>query len=202
MPRAKCTLYDPGIEVPLILRWPAGDIGGGTLYEPLVSHVDIVPTLLEALALPRPETLHGRSFWPLLRGRPYAAREAIFAGKTFHTAYEPQRAIRTRTHKLIANLESGSRYDVPDDVRLSPGYPLVLDQITGERPHLELYDLCQDPAEMENLAGQARFEEVERHLRRRLWQWMEANADPLCHGPGGQLASPFYHRTRELLATA
>lgn len=197
MPRAKCTLYDPGIETALIMRWPAAGVSGGALLEPLISHVDVVPTLLEALDLPRSSDLHGRSFWPLLQGQAYQAREFVFAAKTYHTAYEPQRAVRSATHKLIVNLETGSRYDVADDIRLSPIYPLVLPQIVGERPPAELYDLAQDPQECDNLAGQAEVTEVEETLRRRLWQWMQNTNDPLRHGP---IRSPFFNRSRGWLA--
>lgn len=196
MPRAKCTLYDPGIATPLILRWPAAGIAGGRRLAPLVSHVDVVPTLLEALDLSAPPGLHGRSFWPLLQGAPYEARDAVFAAKTYHTAYEPQRAVRTAGHKLIVNLESGSRYDVADDIRLSPIYPLVRDDIVGERPPVECYDLVHDPLERHNLAGDPGYAEVEEQLRRRLWQWMQETGDPLRHGP---LRSPFYHKSRAYL---
>lgn len=196
MPRAKCTLYDPGIATPLILRWPAGGVAGGQRLSPLVSHVDVVPTLLEALDLSAPPGLHGRSFWPLLKEQSYTERDAVFAAKTYHTAYEPQRAVRTATHKLIVNLETGSRYDVADDIRLSPIYPLVLPAIVGERPPVELYDLRRDPHERHNLAGDPDYAQVEAGLRRRLWQWMQDTEDPLRQGP---VRSPFYRHSRAYL---
>jgi N-sulfoglucosamine sulfohydrolase len=51
MPRAKCTLYDPGVETLLIWRWPARGLSDGRRLSELISHVDIVPALLDALAL-------------------------------------------------------------------------------------------------------------------------------------------------------
>jgi arylsulfatase A-like enzyme len=197
MPRAKCTLYDPGIESALMLRLPSAGVRGGRVLQPMVSHVDVVPTILQALELPLPEDVDGRSFWPLLQGQPYEARDAIFAEKTYHTAYEPQRAVRTKTHKLIANFESGSRYDVPDDIRLSPIYPDVLPHVTGERPHIELYDLAEDPGEAHNVAGQAEVAEVEAALKRRLYHWMVGTNDPLLQP---SLISPFYRATLRELA--
>lgn len=197
MPRAKCTLYDPGIETALLMRWPAAGVGGGARLDPLISHVDIVPTLLEALGQPVPADLHGRSFWPLLQGRNYEERRYIFAEKTYHTIYEPLRGVRSAGHKLIVNLETGSRYDVADDIRLSPTYPLVLEQVTGERPPVELYDLTQDPEERHNIAGDPDYAAIEKRLRRRLWQWMEETDDPLRHGP---VRSPFYKNSRAYLA--
>src|SRR5205823_7660675 len=52
MPRAKCTLYDPGIEVALLWRWPAR-LPAGVVSE-MVSNVDVAPSLLDALGLPVP----------------------------------------------------------------------------------------------------------------------------------------------------
>jgi len=193
MPRAKCTLYEAGIGTMLILHWPAGGIAGGQVFEHLISHVDVTPSLLEALgeSIPAGE-FHGRSFWPLLQKRPYQPNDAIFAEKTFHTAYEPMRAVRTATHKLILNFESGSDFDVPDDVRNGAIYPLMIDQATGHRPHAELYDLVQDPQERTNRAGRPEVAAVEAELRGRLLSWMEATSDPLLAGPP---RSPFYEAT-------
>lgn len=196
MPRAKCTLYDPGLETALLMRWPAAGVTGGTRLDALISHVDLVPTLLDALGQPAPGDLQGRSFWPLLQGESYDAREVIFAEKTYHTAYEPQRAVRSAGHKLIVNLESGSRFDIADDIRLSPSYPLMREEIAGERPPAELYDLQHDPQERHNLAGDRSYADIEDDLRRRLWQWMEETDDPLRHGP---VRSPFFERCRQWL---
>ena len=182
MPRAKCTLYDPGIETTLIMRWPSGGLTGGKRIAEMISHVDMVPTLLEGLTLPVPDNLHGRSYWPLLRGEDYEPHREIFAEKTYHTVYEPIRAIRTATHKLIVNFADDVAINVPADIQLSPIYPTVLDQITPQRPHVELYDLAQDPHEQHNIAGQPETAAIERDLMRRLLAWMERTADPLLSG--------------------
>jgi arylsulfatase A-like enzyme len=198
MPRAKCTLYDAGIGTLLILRWPAGGVGGSQVFEHLISHVDVTPSLLEALGESFPAgEFHGRSFWPLLQDRPYQPNDAIFAEKSFHTAYEPMRAVRSASHKLILNFESGSAFDVPDDVRNGAIYPLMVAQATGHRPHAELYDLEHDPQERTNLAGRPEVAEIEAELRGRLRRWMEETNDPLLDGPP---RSPFYEATVASLA--
>ncbi|HSM57241.1 MAG TPA: sulfatase [Candidatus Sulfomarinibacteraceae bacterium] len=191
MPRAKGTLYDPGIGVALLMRWPEAGLEGGRRYSELVSHVDVAPTLFEGLGIETPGDVHGHSYWSLLQGEAYQAREAIFAEKTFHTAYEPMRAVRTRDFKLIANFEVGPLVDVADDVRHSPIYPLMLDQITGQRPPLELYDLHSDPWEKRNLAGSAQCAQVKQDLSRLLVEWMRSTDDPLLRGP---IPSPFYEQ--------
>ena len=192
MPRAKATLYDPGIGVAMIVRWPAGGLAGGQTVSPLVSNVDVLPTLLEAAGAPRPDNLHGRSFLPLLRGDGYAPRDAVFAEKTYHSYYDPMRAIRTDRHKYIRNFETTFLVEGAGDIQLGPLYRTELQRyVSTTHPEVELYDLDADPLEQRNLAGQPEVAEVERELDVRLWRWMEETDDPLLHGP---VSSPAYRR--------
>src|SRR6202011_3883002 len=117
-----------------------------------VSNVDVTPSLLDGLALPAPANVQGRSFWPLLQGSAYTPRAEVFAEKTFHSYYEPMRAVRTVTHKLIVNLEVSTSVDVPADIRASPIYPHMVRMLSDVRPPMELYDLQHDPWEQHNLA--------------------------------------------------
>jgi N-sulfoglucosamine sulfohydrolase len=185
MPRAKATLYDPGLETALIMRCPGAGLTGGQRYAEMISHVDVVPTLLEGVGLAPPGNLQGRSFWPLLRGDGYVPNEHIFAEKTFHQAYEPMRGVRTLTHKLVVNFEIDTAVNVPDDVRSGLIYPLMAAQLTGMRDHLELYDLRADPGETVNLAGQPDYAETENALKQTLLNWMQVTDDPLLAGPVG-----------------
>lgn len=198
MPRAKSTMYDPGIETALIMVAEPFGLTGGRVVDELISNVDIVPTLLEGLGVPGPNNLHGRSFWPRLTGGHYTPNTHIFAEKTFHTAYEPQRAIRTHRYKLIWNAEVDI-INVAADIQHSPIFPQMIDELTRERPPLELYDLQTDPVERENLAGRPAYAEVERDLRERLLNWMQATGDPLLEGP---IASPYYDEAKRLLLGA
>jgi N-sulfoglucosamine sulfohydrolase len=189
MPRAKCTLYDPGIEIALLWRWPAAGLADGRVISELISNVDVTPTLLQGLGLTAPPNLHGQSFWPLLQTLPYTPRQEVFAEKTFHTYYEPMRAIRTRRHKLIVNFEVSTSVDVPSDVRESPMYPLMRAQLDGVRSPVELYDLIADPWEQRNLADDPAVAAEQADLCRRLLVWMQETDDPLLNGP---VASPYY----------
>jgi len=190
MPRAKCTMYDPGIETALIMHAPTFGFTGGKVLADLVSHVDLVPTLLEGLQLPLPDRLQGKSYWQRLQGGAEPARTAVYASKTFHTDYEPQRMIRTARHKLIWNAEVDI-INVPGDIMHSPIYPQMIDQLTLERPPFELYDLQTDPDEQDNLADNPDYAAVFDDLRARLFQWMQATDDPILKGP---VASPYYER--------
>ena len=195
MPRAKCTLYDPGIETALIMLAKPFDLTGGRVQKEMISNVDIVPTILDMLGIELPGNLHGKSCANLLRNLPHSDRSNIFAEKTFHTAYEPQRAIRTTRYKLIWNVEAGI-LNVPGDIMHSAIFPQMIDIATVERPPLELYDLAQDPLEQNNLIDNPELAGISRDLRERLLNWMRETDDPILLGP---VPSPFFQRGLRLL---
>jgi N-sulfoglucosamine sulfohydrolase len=181
-PGAKATLYDRGLGVTLILRGPA-PFAGGRVIDALVSHIDIYPTVCEYLGIERPAFLQGVSLLELLRGDTSRAREEIFAGSTWHAAYEPQRAVRTDRHKYIrrwgerrtpvlANTDDGPS----KDVLLAAGWA------EREIPKEQLYDLLFDPNEANNLLADPDYAGVVDDLRARLERWMRETDDPLLAG--------------------
>ena len=187
MPRAKCTLYDPGLEVALILWWPAGDFGAGVINRNLASNLDVLPTLLQAARVTAPPGVQGGS----LRD----SREAIFAEKTFHSYYDPMRCIRTRTHKFIRNFESAFLVEVPGDIQQGAIFRANPARYSTDRSaSVELYDLEADPWEQSNLAGGASVKDVEDRLSAALWAWMRETRDPLLDGP---VSSPRYRAALE-----
>ncbi|MDQ2741523.1 MAG: sulfatase-like hydrolase/transferase, partial [Chloroflexota bacterium] len=192
MPRAKCTLYDPGIEAALLMRWPSAGILGGRVVPELISNVDILPTLLEAIDMRVPEGVQGRTFMPLLDGQPYVPRSAVYAEKTYHTYYDPMRCLRTERFKYIRHFETSFAVEVPGDVQLGPIFrEHVALYHASENPQIEMYDLAVDPLEERNLAGNPTLTEVEAWLDSRLHSWMSQTEDPLLDGP---IASPSYRR--------
>ena len=194
MPRAKCTLYDPGLEVALILRWPGGEVRQGEASA-LVSNIDVLPTLLEAAGASLSTGLSGRSLMPVLRGETVEHRDAIFAEKTFHSYYDPMRCVRTRRHKYIRNFESAFAIEVPGDIQAGATFRANPSLYSKDRPSVvELYDLESDPLEQRNLAGAPNLRDVERELSARLWRWMRETDDPLLQGP---VASPRYRFAME-----
>lgn len=181
-PGAKATLYDRGLGVMLILRGPGGFMGG-KVHDALVSHIDIYPTLCELAGLEPPDFLQGVSLLPLVRGETDAVRDAIFAEATWHAAYEPQRAVRTRRWKYIRRFGERSRPVLPntDD---SPSKDLLLSHGWADRPIAaeQLYDLVFDPNEAANLAGDPACAPALEEMRGRLERWMHETDDPLLHG--------------------
>jgi arylsulfatase A-like enzyme len=194
-PGAKATLYDRGLGVDLILRGPF-PFHGGRVIDALVSHIDIFPTVCEFLGLRRPGFLQGVSLLPLLHGDVLTARAEIFAGSTWHAAYEPQRAIRTERYKYIRRW-GDRRTPVLPNTDDGPTKDFLLHHGWGEReiPSEQLYDLLFDPNEANNLFGEPSLGGVLDDLRARLEAWMRETSDPLLAGsvdppPGVEINLP------------
>jgi arylsulfatase A-like enzyme len=191
MPRAKCTLYDPGIEIALLMRWP-NRLLSPSVVDGLVSNIDVLPTVLEAVGAPMPDDISGRSLWPLIRGDQERGREEVYAEKTFHSYYDPMRGIRTGRFKLIRNFESSPPVEVPADVQAGAIFRSDVERYSGgDRADLEFYDLTSDPLEQRNVASAPEFAEPRKELDALLWRWMAVTADPLLQGP---VLSPAYRR--------
>jgi len=190
LPFAKATLYDAGIRVPLLVRWP-GHVQPGSRSDAFVSFVDYLPTLLEAMGRRDlvPAEIDGRSFLPVLRGEPYEARDRVFASDTHHIgAAYPKRAVRTRRFKYIYNYpvegvfeteaQSGSTWSsIVEHAKTNPEAQARRRQYEV-RPREELYDLERDPAELVNLAGRPRFAARRAALAGSLRAWMAEQGDP------------------------
>jgi len=135
----KGTVYEGGIRSPLFVRWPEV-LQAGQRSDRVVAHIDILPTLLEACQVTKPERLHldGRSFLPLLKGEssPWPDRSIVIQA---HRGNEPAAlhnfALRQQDWKLLHASGFGKEsYD--------------------GKPKLELYDMKNDPLEMNNLAAE------------------------------------------------
>jgi arylsulfatase A-like enzyme/Flp pilus assembly protein TadD len=134
-------LYDSTVHVALIVRPPSNALGGRTVAA-AVSHVDLLPTVLEAVSLEIPQSVHGRSLLPLINGEGGTEDRAVYSESLyplFHYGWSPLRAIRTDVYKLI----SAPRPEV-FDVRADPGeahdlstaQPDVLDELEGRLEEL------------------------------------------------------------------
>jgi arylsulfatase A-like enzyme len=203
-PRAKSSLYDPGVSVALLVRWPAGGWAGGKVRGEMVSNVDHFPTLLDALGLDAGPRVHGRSYRPLLDGESYRANDAVFCEHNYHGGgmfFDPRRAVRTERFKLIANFTTNRPWVAHAGIRLVESIAAnEMNQLgMGRFPNVELYDLAADPPEMHNLAGSPGRAEVLRELKARLLEWMQRTGDPLLDGFP---PPPTYHRTMEQLREA
>jgi arylsulfatase A-like enzyme len=200
VPRAKCSLYDPGLEVAFMVRWPGGGWTGGSRLNDLLLNLDIVPTLVEALGLDTDgPQIHGRSFLPLLTGRTeqLSDRPAIFGEITYHDYYDPRRSVRTDRFKLIANFSSAPLFMDPSQSWLRRCTPVnSTSGNIGSHPSVELYDLADDPLELTDLADDPAHAGQRAELAAMLATWMADTADPLL---AGAVTSPLHRATIGLL---
>jgi arylsulfatase A-like enzyme len=183
-PGGKATLYDRGLGVMMILRGPGGFVGGRA-SDALVSHIDLFPTVCDLIGIERPDWLQGESLLPPVNGEVEEVRDAIFAEKTFHTAYEPERCVRTHRYKYIRRAPDAHPTPVLANVDDGPSKDYLLAHGWGERevPREQLYDLVFNPNETRNLAGDPEYTHVLDEMRALLDRWMEETDDPLLYGP-------------------
>ena len=202
LPHGKGSLYDPGCNVPCLVRWP-GVVKPGTESRALLSGEDLAPTLLAAAGVADGSRMSGVSFLPLLKGETHDPRKHVFlergphgsapvtAGMT-NSGYDLSRAVRSDRYKLIYNCTPWLPYAPVDSAggaawnqmrqakeqgKLGAG--LVATYFTTPRRVYELYDLDADPSELNNLSGKPEHAAVERSLRLALAEKMILDFDYL-----------------------
>ena len=141
-------MHDVTFRVPLVVRRP-GTVAPGRLVDRIVSHVDLLPTVLDHVGLGHLEVDRspGRSLEPLLEGGdlPHDAGRAFFENET-------ARSVRTPTHLYTEHLSG-----------------------TGEP---ELYDLVDDPEQWRNVAAEPDHVAVAAALSDELAEFFATYADP------------------------
>lgn len=201
-PFSKWTLYDAGLRMPFLVRWP-GHVKAGSTTDALASFVDLLPSFVEIAGAGAPAGLDGRSLVPLWEGRRAEHHDMVFGAHTnlgiIDGSDYPVRMARTRTHKYIRNLKPVNRFENlitknRDGVKAESGsywpgwkaraaahdaFAADRARLYQERPAEEFYDLRADPHELRNLAGFSAHAPALAALRRDLRQWMERQTDPL-----------------------
>jgi arylsulfatase A-like enzyme len=197
--RGKGTLYDLGIHVPLIMRYP-GLIKAGQTSDALVSGIDIAPTFLSVAGLSLPKEITGRNLTPAFSNPQFAGHDHIFAVRGAHgqglptnsSNFDLGRTIFNKKYKLIYN----AIWQIPYHPVDFAGQPFWLDLkqkhaegtlaapfdqllFADRRQMFELYDEEKDPFETNNLAGKQELKQIEQELKGRLQEWMIVNRDYL-----------------------
>lgn len=183
-PRAKCTLYDPGIKTLLVMNCPNQKLfNSGKVLDQMISNIDLMPTLLDFIGAEIPENIEGKSFLPILKDAKVPFRSEIYTEKNFHEIYDPLRSIRTKEFKYIRNFEpSEFLYQVPLYIERGLSGQGLKDKIKMKRAEEELYDLKNDPNEVNNLVNNPACENILFELRQKLVDWMKETSDPLLKG--------------------
>lgn len=182
MPRGKQFLYDGGIQVPIIVRWP-GKIKAGEVNDNLVTTIDISKTILDIAGVKTDYTLHGLN----LLTRETDSREFIFAARDkMDSTHDAMRAVRSKKFKLIHNLMPERAYCQFNNYK-ERNYPVLAllnvmnlrGELTPEqalfmadsKPEFELYDLEKDPWELNNLAEHPDYQNIKHDLLSHLNDW-------------------------------
>lgn len=143
-------IYEESLRTPLVARWP-GVIPAGSSTDALVQNLDTAETMLEIAALDVPEDMQGRSLVPLMSGTaPSDWGDGVYyhyyegEGRT-HNVYKHY-GVRTDRHKLV--------------------YYYTLDE-------WELFDIENDPQEMNSVYGDPRYNDTVANLKTRLAEMRE-----------------------------
>jgi len=186
--RGKQFLYDGGIRVPLLIRWP-GRIEPGTVIEDLVSLIDLGPTCLNLIGASLPSYMHGRPFM----GEGAKPRDYIIAARDrCDETVDRIRCVRTKRFKYIRNFYPDRPY-MQFNAYKKRQYPVwTLVQVLKEqgkltgaqakfaadtRPPEELYDLQTDPHELTNLADDESYAKTLTEMRNLLDTWLDQTND-------------------------
>ncbi|MDN3670239.1 sulfatase [Echinicola jeungdonensis] len=142
--------YEESMKVPMLVKYPS-KVQPGVKVNSMVMNIDIAPTLLEVAGLDQtPEQIQGRSFLPLLEQKEIPWRDRVFYEYYWEMAFPSTPtvfAIRTDQYKYIFN---HGVWDIN-----------------------ELYDIKNDPYEMNNLIRDPDFKELSKDLRNQVWNWLE-----------------------------
>ncbi len=201
----KWTCYDTGLKTAFIARWP-GVVRAGSRTSALTQYVDVVPTLIEAaggmpdsIETGRPDArggkgFDGRSFLAVLKGERAEHRDLVYGVQTTRgiirgSACYPIRSVRSKRFKYIWNLNhesafynivstgGGAMLDVWKRYAETDPRIAFLTHRYRYRPAEELYDVQQDPFELNNLALNEDYAETKAQLRAELLAWMQQQGD-------------------------
>lgn len=191
-PRMKCNLYDDGIGVSLIMRYPEMK-AAGKAFDALTSHLDVYPTLCDLANISKPEWLQGKSLAGLLNAECESVNEEVFSEVTYHAAYQPMRCVRTERYKYIYHYNSKGQLPCNIDDGIAKQFMVKAGMLDESIDQEQLFDLFLDPCERINLALADNYSDVKQDMRRRLNNWQLRTQDPVLNGevklPKGAVAN-------------
>ena len=168
---AKGNLYEPGIRLPFVMYDPFVE-QDNNVTDAMINFADITPTLLDYAGVDISKYgFHGKSFREVLSGKEGPKYDTVYASHTFHEIqqYNPMRMVRDRKYKLIWNLAYGQGYPTGGSSKSLPKIvkennltyigKRTLEQYL-KRPKYELFDMENDPEEINNLADDPEYKEI------------------------------------------
>ncbi len=188
LPRAKRWLYDSGLKIPLLIRWP-DHIDAGTVNDRMISSIDFGPTLLSIAGVKVPAHMQGRAF---LGEQSAPARKYVFAARDrVDESYDMIRSVRSRKYLYIRNYYPNEPFPIwvpylnkmpimQEVMRLDAEGRLNAPQkqwMADSRPPEELYDVKRDPLQLTNLAADPKYKKVMEQMRREHEHWTLSTGD-------------------------
>jgi len=187
LPRGKRWLYDSGLNIPLIIKFPGKP--KPAVDNRLISSIDFGPTVLSLAGIPVPAHMQGI---PFLGDQIGETRDAVYAARDrVDESYDMIRSVRTKDYLYIRNYYPNQPYPiwVPYLTNM-PIYKEMLrldaeDKLTGpqkswmaySRPPEELYDVKADPFQLKNLVNEQSLKTVLADLRKRHKSWTLETGD-------------------------
>jgi len=187
--------YPYSTRTPLIVRWPGVVQPGRVDREHMVSTMDLMPTLLEAVTgIPAPVKLDVRSLSTLLKGQPQAGRDHVFTTQNYitpGTQVYPMRAVHTRDYSCIFNAWSDGKTKFNGECHSGLTFDALLTAAKTDagiaervkqieyRVREELYDVKQDPGCLHNLVNDEHYATVKAELKKAMTDEMVRTEDPL-----------------------
>jgi N-sulfoglucosamine sulfohydrolase len=188
MPRSKRWVYDSGIRVPLVIRWP-GHIPPNSVRDDLVAFIDFAPTLLSIAGVDIPRTMQGQVFLGDKRAK---EREYIFATRDrMDETFDRIRAVREKRYEYIRNFHPElpyaqvNAYNEQNPTMRAWRQLHAEGKLTGapeaffapRKPPEELYDTDADPDEIHNLAADPKYRTILERMRGVLDKWIKETKD-------------------------
>ena len=172
----KCVMYEEASRVPLLVRLP-GQTEARRVQGP-VSQVDLVPTLLEAMGVPVPDSLEGTSLAASLRDGSEPGRDAVIEWNGVNNPSKHEKQLRAvpeeMRDKVTLEDVQAAEADPLRTISTPEGWKLTLSPLLGQH---ELYNLNEDPLETRNLAPDPGKRPLMRDLRARMVEWQKATSD-------------------------
>lgn len=191
-PFAKWTCYDSGLQSAMIVRWP-GHVKPASKTDAMLEYVDVTPTFVDVAGGELDNSLDGKSFVDVLTGKTNVHKEHVYGIMTTKgiingNASYPIRSIRSRSHKLILNLQPEQLFT--NACTKSKEFKSIVAAADAgderaqwvvknyqQRPAIEFFDVLNDPLEMHNLADHPEHQDTIRALRTKLTAWMTSQGD-------------------------
>lgn len=184
----KFTVYDRGLNVPFVARWPKV-IKAGTRTDVLIHYTDVVPTFIEMAGGDAISDIDGKSFLPILKGGNVEIHNYVYGVQTnqgiLAASVFPARMIRSKQFKYIRNFNSVEVLDqnLGDNKYVNTFLSIGANKYQ-EKPYEELYDIINDPFEQNNLAKDSSYAVTKQLLTSELKKWMKEQGDILNGEPG------------------